>query len=79
MEVFFNLKNQGIAADRMDIAWHEESRLVNSCGDGAACSDEQHQENRRSVLTLLIQEEDILKLPQGWNREKISFQKLLQK
>ncbi|MFN5462143.1 MAG: OmpA family protein [Bacteroidota bacterium] len=79
MAVFFYLKNQGIEAGRMDIAWHEESRLVNSCGDGAACSDEQHQANRRSVLTLLIDEKDIAKLPQGWNREKMSFQKLLQK
>ncbi len=79
MEVFFYLKNQGVAADRMEIAWHEESRIANRCRDGEACSEEQHQANRRSVLTLLIQEEDILKLPQGWNREKISFQKLLKK
>jgi outer membrane protein OmpA-like peptidoglycan-associated protein/tetratricopeptide (TPR) repeat protein len=79
MAVFFYLKNQGIEAGRMEIDWHEESRLVNSCGDGEACSDEQHQANRRSVLTLLIDEKDIAKLPQGWNREKMSFQKLLQK
>ena len=79
MEVFFYLKNQGIAADRMEIAWHEESRIANRCGDGEACSDEQHQANRRSVLTLLIQEKDIAKLPKGWNRKKMSFQKLLQK
>jgi outer membrane protein OmpA-like peptidoglycan-associated protein/tetratricopeptide (TPR) repeat protein len=79
MEVYFFLKNQGIAADRMEIAWHEESRIANRCGDGEACSDEQHQANRRSVLTLLIQERDIEKLPKGWNRKKMSFQKLLQK
>jgi outer membrane protein OmpA-like peptidoglycan-associated protein len=79
MEVYFYLKNQGIAADRMEIAWHEESRIANRCGDGEACSDEQHQANRRSVLTLLIQERDIEKLPKGWNRKKMSFQKLLQK
>jgi len=79
MEVFFYLKNQGVAADRMEIAWHEESRIANRCGDGEACSDEQHQANRRSVLTLLIQEKDIAKLPTGWNRKKMSFQKLLQK
>jgi outer membrane protein OmpA-like peptidoglycan-associated protein/tetratricopeptide (TPR) repeat protein len=79
MEVFFYLKNQGVAADRMEIAWHEESRIANRCGDGEACSDAQHQANRRSVLTLLIQEKDIAKLPTAWNRKKMSFQKLLQK
>jgi outer membrane protein OmpA-like peptidoglycan-associated protein len=79
MGVFFYLKNQGIAADRMEIDWHEESRIANRCADGEACSDDQHQANRRSVLTLLIQEEDVEKLPKGWNRKKMSFQKLLQK
>jgi len=63
----------------MEIAWHEESRIANRCGDGEACSDEQHQANRRSVLTLLVHEEDIAKLPTGLNRKKLSFQKLLQK
>ncbi|MEY3648472.1 MAG: hypothetical protein RLZ13_1357 [Bacteroidota bacterium] len=77
MEVFFYLKNQGIAADRMELNWHEESRIANRCGDGEACSDDQHQANRRSVLTLLIHEEDIEKLPNNWNRKKMSFQKLL--
>lgn len=77
MGVFFYLKNQGIAADRMEIDWHEESRIANRCRDGEACSDDQHQANRRSVLTLLIQEKDIEKLPKGWSREKMSFQKLL--
>ena len=79
MEVFFYLKNQGIATGRMEVAWHEESRIANRCGDGVACSDAQHQANRRSVLTLLIQEKDIAKLPTGWNQKKMSFQKLLQK
>ena len=79
MEVFFYLKNQGIPADRMEIAWHEESRIANRCADGEACSDAQHQANRRSVLTLLIQEKDIEKLPTAWNRKKMSFQKLLEK
>ena len=79
MEVFFYLKNQGIASDRMAVAWHEESRIANRCGDGEACSDAQHQANRRSVLTLLIHEEDIAKLPTGWNRKKIIFKNLLQK
>ena len=63
----------------MEIDWHEESRIANRCADGEACSDDQHQANRRSVLTLLIQEEDIAKLPKGWNKEKMSFQKLMEK
>ena len=79
MEVFFYLKNQGIASGRMEVAWHEESRIANRCGDGEACSDAQHQANRRSVLTLLVHEEDIEKLPTGLNRKKLSFQKLLEK
>jgi outer membrane protein OmpA-like peptidoglycan-associated protein/tetratricopeptide (TPR) repeat protein len=79
MEVFFYLKNQGITASRMEIDWHEESRIANRCADGEACSDDQHQANRRSVLTLLIHEEDIEKLPKGWNKKKMSFQKLMQK
>ena len=79
MEVFFYLKNQGITASRMEIDWHEESRIANRCSDGEACSDDQHQANRRSVLTLLIHEEDIEKLPKGWNKKKMSFQKLMQK
>ena len=79
MEVFFYLKNQEIAASRMEIDWHEESRIANRCEDGEACSDDQHQANRRSVLTLLIYEEDIEKLPKGWNKKKMSFQKLIQK
>jgi outer membrane protein OmpA-like peptidoglycan-associated protein/tetratricopeptide (TPR) repeat protein len=79
MEVFFYLKNQGIAVGRMEVAWHEESRIANRCGDGEACSDAQHQANRRSVLTLLIHEEDIEKLPNRWNKKKMSFEKLLEK
>jgi len=79
MEVFFYLKNQGITASRMEIDWHEESRISNRCSDGEACSDDQHQANRRSVLTLLIHEEDIEKLPKGWNKKKMSFQKLFEK
>jgi outer membrane protein OmpA-like peptidoglycan-associated protein len=79
MEVFFYLKNQGIAADRMEIDWHEESRIANRCADGEACSDDQHQANRRSVLTLLIHEEDIEKLPNRWNKKKMSFEKLMEK
>jgi outer membrane protein OmpA-like peptidoglycan-associated protein len=79
MEVFFYLKNQGITASRMEIDWHEESRIANRCGDGEACSDDQHQANRRSVLTLLVHEEDIEKLPNRWNKKKMSFEKLMQK
>jgi hypothetical protein len=63
----------------MEIDWHEESRIANGCGDEQACSDDQHQVNRRSVLILLIQEGDIEKLPNRSNRKKMSFQKLMQK
>jgi hypothetical protein len=31
-----------------------KTQLVNNCGDGVACPEEQHQANRRSEIELLM-------------------------
>lgn len=40
--------NSGIDAARLSSTGYGESHLLNDCGDGAACSEEAHQLNRRS-------------------------------
>lgn len=47
------LVSKGIARDRMGAKGYGESRLVNDCGNGATCSREQHQANRRTEVTVL--------------------------
>jgi outer membrane protein OmpA-like peptidoglycan-associated protein len=44
---------QGIAPERLIATGYGESRLVNQCADGVDCSDEQHQENRRSEFIII--------------------------
>lgn len=48
------IKN-GITADRLTGKGYGETQLVNSCTDGAKCSEEEHQANRRSefIVTAL--------------------------
>ncbi len=43
---------RGIGADRVRLEWFGESQLVNDCGNGKPCSEENHQLNRRSELVL---------------------------
>lgn len=43
----------GIDRSRLVAKGYGESRLLNSCGNGATCSEEQHQENRRTEITVL--------------------------
>ena len=47
------LKSKGIAARRMVAAGYGESLLVNECKDGVNCSDEEHQQNRRTEIKIL--------------------------
>jgi outer membrane protein OmpA-like peptidoglycan-associated protein len=42
------LVSQGISADRLTWNGYGESVLVNECEDGTYCSEEKHQENRRT-------------------------------
>lgn len=43
-----------IDKNRVQIVNYGKTQLVNNCGDGVACPEEQHQANRRSVIELLM-------------------------
>jgi outer membrane protein OmpA-like peptidoglycan-associated protein len=47
------LIKQGIAPERLTAHGYGESKLVNECADGIKCTDEQHQENRRSEFIII--------------------------
>jgi outer membrane protein OmpA-like peptidoglycan-associated protein/tetratricopeptide (TPR) repeat protein len=47
------LEKKGISKDRMIAAGYGESQLVNECADGVSCSEEQHQQNRRTEFKVL--------------------------
>src|SRR5699024_5015027 len=47
------LIDKGLARDRLVAKGYGESKLVNECTDGVACSEEQHQENRRTEIKVL--------------------------
>lgn len=42
-----------ISRSRLQAKGYGESRLVNDCGNGLDCSEEQHQENRRTEIKVL--------------------------
>ncbi|WP_348825100.1 OmpA family protein [Flavobacterium aestuarii] len=49
------LVKNGINPDRLSYKGYGETQLVNNCSDGVKCSEEQHQQNRRSefIITAL--------------------------
>jgi outer membrane protein OmpA-like peptidoglycan-associated protein len=47
------LMNQCIAPERLKASGYGESKLINVCADGITCSEEQHQENRRSEFIII--------------------------
>ena len=47
------LVSRGISRNRMVAKGYGETQLLNNCEDGVSCSDEQHQENRRTVFKIL--------------------------
>lgn len=47
------LTNNGIDKSRLIAKGYGESRLINACGNGVDCSEEQHQENRRTEIKVL--------------------------
>lgn len=47
------LVKKGIAKDRLKAVGYGESKLVNDCVDGVDCTEEQHQENRRTTFRVL--------------------------
>ena len=47
------LISKGIAADRMIPVGRGERELLNRCKDGVKCSDEEHQQNRRTDFKII--------------------------
>ncbi|MES2652870.1 MAG: OmpA family protein [Bacteroidota bacterium] len=47
------LVSKGISRMRMVAKGYGETQLLNACEDGIKCTDEQHQENRRTVFKVL--------------------------
>ncbi len=50
------LVQHGIAKDRLVPVGYGETKLVNDCADGVDCTEEQHQENRRTTFRVLSTE-----------------------
>jgi len=46
------LVSKGITQDRLSAQGHGESKLINPCSDGAKCSEEEHQLNRRTTFSI---------------------------
>lgn len=47
------LINEGITPERLKASGYGESKLINACADGITCTEEQHQENRRSEFIII--------------------------
>jgi outer membrane protein OmpA-like peptidoglycan-associated protein/tetratricopeptide (TPR) repeat protein len=46
------LIKKGVSAERLSAKGYGESKLINTCSDGVKCSEEEHQENRRSEFII---------------------------
>jgi outer membrane protein OmpA-like peptidoglycan-associated protein len=44
---------KGIIKNRIKATGYGETRLVNECSDGVNCTDEQHQQNRRTEFRII--------------------------
>lgn len=47
------LIDQGIDASHLTAKGYGERQLVNQCADGVKCTEEEHQENRRSEFVIV--------------------------
>lgn len=47
------LINRGVAKDRLVAKGYGESRLINHCGNNVNCSEEMHEQNRRTEIKIL--------------------------
>lgn len=47
------LISKGISKDRMIAKGYGETKLVNGCKDGVTCTEEEHQQNRRTEVKIL--------------------------
>ncbi len=52
-EVVDYLKGRGIDESRVNATGYGESQIINGCTDGVKCSEEQHQENRRTEVRVV--------------------------
>lgn len=53
------LISRGIAPDRIGSTGFGEQILVNDCGDGVECDDQQHQINRRTEVKIVAIDEEV--------------------
>lgn len=47
------LIQKGISTNRLEAKGYGESKLLNHCGNGVSCSEQMHQENRRTEIKIL--------------------------
>ncbi|TKC04961.1 OmpA family protein [Pedobacter frigoris] len=47
------LVSKGVERSRMEAQGYGETRLLNNCGNGVECSEEDHQKNRRTEIKVL--------------------------
>ena len=52
-EVAQYLTEKGVDTSRFSVRGYGESRIINGCTDGTKCSEEQHQENRRTEVKVV--------------------------
>lgn len=64
------LVNKGISRDRLVAKGYGESQLVNKCADGVQCTEDDHQVNRRTIVTILNPE---IKKQRRGNRDVYYF------
>jgi outer membrane protein OmpA-like peptidoglycan-associated protein len=50
---------RGIDRSRLTFAYHGEEKLVNNCGDGVYCPENEHQYNRRTEFNVILNGENI--------------------
>lgn len=50
---FDYLLSKGIDANRMEYKGYGETRLLNKCGNGVPCTEEEHEVNRRSIVKVV--------------------------
>ena len=50
------IASKGIAKNRMQATGYGESELINGCADGVNCTEQQHQQNRRTEIKIITVE-----------------------
>ena len=72
------LISKGVPAETLQAKGYGETKLANNCGNGAKCSEEDHQKNRRTTFRVisaklnieLVEPENIIVDPEMQEREK---------